>query len=630
MTIQNAQTRLHAFGDYAFEIPDVKVLEKPFNDLINPSNERITLSKLPRFTEKNQRLSDSLYKLFGYPSKVYYQDIANFIEAFTRPGDLVLDSMAGTGSTAIAALKTGRKAIISDASPTASFVSKGFVLQVDTTQLLDVYSKLMNKVRKTILRLYKIPCNCPSGCSSEAIIENIYVSDWYECPHCSHHFPLLGNYSGKRSVYSCPECHNQLNIGSPKDKRHRIKRRQPTTLDIMCNSCKCGKRRHKRAATENDLKVIHENLEKFKQENKDLWLPSTKIVTDRCYTRKGSWPGFKKGSQISALFTPINLWALGFLYRNISEITQPTLKHFMLFNFIGSLVRCSKRMYTTSVVKTYYQVPPVGKVQNVISVVERKFNDLIEAKSYQKKTIRQVDLAKTVRVYNWDARKLPLPSDSVDYVFLDPPYGGQVPYFELNLFHSSWLKEEERWSEEIIIPMETDEDPYYVDLWAKMITPAFQEIYRVLKPNRFFTLMFHNRSNLIWNRLQEILFTGMVENSGFVYKFIHSMERGTTFHTNQMDSTNPKTAFITYQKPALEERVNHLVNSGKVDWHKISSERIERLGKNVSLWEVQNEVIVYVHENGIFEVPSSIEIIRRLKDEGWDYNHESDEMVKSR
>jgi len=630
MTVHSGQTRLHVFRDYTFEIPDVKVLEKPFNDLINSGNERIVLEKFPRFTEKNRRLSDPLYKLFGYPSKVYYQDIANFVEAFTKPGDLVLDPMAGTGSTAIAALNAGRKAIISDASPAASFVAKGFLLPIEREPLLDTYYTVLNTITRPIHDLYSVPCRCPSGCTANGFIENFYVSDWYKCPSCSHHYPLLGNYVGKRSVYQCPKCGQKINIGSPKDKRNRIRRRWPTILDIVCLGCKCGNKRHKRNVTADDLKVIHSNLEEFKKKYKNLWVPTAKIVTDRCYTRKGSWPGFEKGACVSDLFSPINLYALALLYQRILEIKHSSLKHLMLFTFLGSLIRSSNRMYTTSVVKTYYQVPPVGKVQNVLAVFERKFNNLIEAKAYQKLIMKQVNLERTVRVFSWDARELPLPDNSIDYVFLDPPYGGQVPYFELNLFYSSWLKEEERWNDEIIIPMETDEDPYYVDIWAKMITPAFREIYRVLKPGRFFTLMFHSKSSLIWNKLQEILFTTMTRNGGFIYKFIYSMERGTTFHINQKDSSNPKTAFITYQKPFSEADRNHIDNSKKIDWHKISTERIARLGNQVSLWEVQNEVIIYVHQSGIFEVPSSVEIIKGFKHEGWEYNPESDKMVKSR
>jgi len=613
------------FTDNKTYLPNIDVLEKPFDNLINFENKQIVLSKFPRFTEKNERLRDPIYKLFGYPSKVYYKDIANFIEVFTYPGELILDPMAGTGSTAIAALKLGRKVIVSDASPTASFVAKGFVYPAKIEALFDVYFQLMQKVKKPILKLYTVPSRCESGCNKEGIIENIYVSDWYKCPSCSSQFPLFGNYIGKRSIYRCPHCGYQINIASPERKKLRVKRRKPTMFDILCEKCKCGRIKHRRKVTEEDLKIITKNLKEFKEKYPNLWIPKQRIITDRCYTRKGSWPGFKKGAPVSDLFHPINLWALAFLHYHIIQIQNQSLRHLMLFTFLSSLVRCSKRMYTTSVVKTYYQVPSVGKVQNVISVFSRKFNDLISAKRHQNKIFPPIELENWVRVYSWDARKLPLPDNSVDYVFLDPPYGGQVPYFELNLFYSAWLGEEEKWDIEVVIPMEKDGDPYYVNVWANLITPVFEEIYRVLKPGRFFTLMFHSRSNLIWNKLQEIL----LQKIGFEYKFIHSKERGTTFHINQKDSTNPQTAFITYQKP-FTKNVKKKIEKREINWRELSSKYLMPLGNRISLQEAQNEVIIYVHQNKIFNIPSTIEIISNLRKEGWEYFPKSDELVKRR
>lgn len=622
------QLGLYAFQNQESQIADINVLESSFDNLIDFENKQITPQKFPGFTVKNKRLGNPLYKLFGYPSKVYYEDIASFIRIFTNPRELVFDPMAGTGSTALAALRTGRKAIVSDLSPTASFVAKGFVFPIGLEPLFEVYNDLMKEIGGPISSLYTIPCRCTSGCTRDGIIQNIFVSDWYECPSCALHFSLLGNYLGRRSTYRCPQCGHQINIGSPEDKMYRIKRRHPTILDIVCYNCGCGNARHKRYVVQDDIRAMQRNVERTRREYKHVWTPSAKIVADRCYTRKGSWPGFKKGAPVSHLFSPMNLWALALLRRHIIQITNPSLHHLMLFTLLGSLVRSSKRMYTTSVVKTYYQVPSVGKEQNVLLVFERKFKDLIKAKKHQGRIMGRIDLAKSVRVYEWDARNPPLPDKSVDYVFLDPPYGGQVPYFELNLFYSAWLNKEERWHDEVVIPMETDDDPYYVDVWAELITPVFQQVYRVLKPGRFFTLMFHSRSDLIWNKLQEIIFTKIGKNKGFRYKFIHSKDRGTTFHINQKDSTNPKTAFVTYQKP-LEERIKGIPEKKtRIDWKELVSGRVLPLGNRVSLWDVQNEVILYVHEKGVFDVPSSIEIITNLSKLGWEYDSESDELIK--
>ncbi|MDL0190773.1 hypothetical protein, partial [Clostridioides difficile] len=67
-----------------------------------------------------------------------------------------------------------------------------------------------------------------------------------------------------------------------------------------------------------------------------------------------------------------------------------------------------------------------------------------------------------------------------------------VPYAELNLFYSAWLKEEEDLENEVIIPMDYDKKPEYVKEWGTQIENAFSEVYRVLKPGSYFTIVFQS------------------------------------------------------------------------------------------------------------------------------------------
>src|SRR2546426_10682551 len=49
--------------------------------------------------------------------------VRDYIERYTRVGDVVLDSFGGTGVTAIEALLLGRKAIHNDLNPFANFIT---------------------------------------------------------------------------------------------------------------------------------------------------------------------------------------------------------------------------------------------------------------------------------------------------------------------------------------------------------------------------------------------------------------------------------------------------------------------------------------------------------------------------
>ena len=71
------------------------------------------------FSDK-KRMSDPIFKSIGYPSKIFYPNIQKYIRSYTKPGAIVFDSCAGSGSTGIAALLEGRKALLIDDSPLAS------------------------------------------------------------------------------------------------------------------------------------------------------------------------------------------------------------------------------------------------------------------------------------------------------------------------------------------------------------------------------------------------------------------------------------------------------------------------------------------------------------------------------
>ena len=47
--------------------------------------------------------------------------------------------------------------------------------------------------------------------------------------------------------------------------------------------------------------------------------------------------------------------------------------------------------------------------------------------------------------------KVDLPDSSVDYVFTDPPFGGNIPYSEVNFINEAWLGRTTPISDEITI-----------------------------------------------------------------------------------------------------------------------------------------------------------------------------------
>jgi len=560
-------------------------------------------------TEKNSKLGDKLYRTFGYPSKVYYKDISRFIESYSEEGDVVLDPMCGSGATGLAALNSGRKAIINDGSALAHFGAKNIIYPAETYALQSEFRDLKTKVKSEIDSLYEVECHC---CGQLKPVNSVFQSDIYACPVCGEEYPLYGNKTDKKSTYQCPHCDGEMKTSIPKNKhKYRTERREPIEAKYKCRDCTCDDGiRHEIVVDESVLNLWQERLEQQQKKYEDVWIPQDRIVTDRWYTRENSWPGFEKGSRVVDLFTERNRLALAILNEGIEQIDDPDIRSQLKFAFISSLIRSSNRMYETSVVKTYYQIPSVGKVQNVWTVFERKFKTLTQSRDQ----IREItplsdpdDLLDWIRVLNQDAKSLTIPDNSIDYVFLDPPYGSQVGYYELNLFYSAWLRDSsESFDDEVIIPMETDDDPKYAQKWGEMMTPILRETKRTLKPGRYLTLLFHSKSDEIWNELRRIMFKKLdMRYIGYL-----DSERGTTIHTNRLSDTNLKSAYITFQKREGKTNITLSEDLSEDEYSLLQKKlksHIKENGKD-NFRELRDQVIRIVHEEQLGHVPSEEEI----------------------
>src|SRR5438046_6012608 len=75
-------------------------------------------------------VSGLTHRFYRYPARFSPEFVARAIDAFTQPGDYVLDPFMGGGTTVIESLAAGRKVLGCDINPLA-----GFLTRVKTTPL---------------------------------------------------------------------------------------------------------------------------------------------------------------------------------------------------------------------------------------------------------------------------------------------------------------------------------------------------------------------------------------------------------------------------------------------------------------------------------------------------------------
>jgi hypothetical protein len=73
----------------------------------------------------------SVHTLHWFPGNFIPQIPAAFIQVLSEPGDLVLDPFAGSGTSAIEAIRLGRRAIICDRMPACTLISAGKLAMLD-------------------------------------------------------------------------------------------------------------------------------------------------------------------------------------------------------------------------------------------------------------------------------------------------------------------------------------------------------------------------------------------------------------------------------------------------------------------------------------------------------------------
>ena len=230
------------------------------------------------------------------------------------------------------------------------------------------------------------------------------------------------------------------------------------------------------------------------------WYPTTPFGDDR-----EMWRGGHRDhgvSRVCNFWTKRNLWALARLWMeagNADSRLQPTVK----FTITG-LMQAASRMnrhepsFTASILPgTLY----VGALIEEASV-DRLWRPRIS------KTIamcRDIGRLSAAICSTESATQLSgIHASTVDYVFVDPPFGSNIFYADCSLLWESWLGyfTDERFEAVWNRSKKPAQGGKSLDDYERLMTEGFREMYRVLKPGRWASVVFHNSDARVWQAIQ--------------------------------------------------------------------------------------------------------------------------------
>jgi len=108
-------------------------------------------------------------------------------------------------------------------------------------------------------------------------------------------------------------------------------------------------------------------------------------------------------------------------------------------------------------------------------------------------------------------------NNSADYIFVDPPFGGNIMYSELNFYYEKWLGVSTDNTKEAI---QNDVQKKGIFQYQSLMEDSFNEFYRILKPNKWMTVEFSNTSAAVWNGIQTA-----IQRAGFIIANISALDK---------------------------------------------------------------------------------------------------------
>ena len=513
----------------------------------------------------------AIYNMHTYWSKKPHDAIRQYIRHYTKPGDLVLDPMCGSGGTALAALMEGRKAIAIDRSPAATFITKNYCTPVDVQELQKAFEELKAKVKPEIDWLYETRCD---RCGGKATTAYTVYSQVFQCPRCLEKVALFDciEVEGKtakgkpKKINTCPHCYKRGIIEEISTRGEKFGA-VPVLVSYICESgCKPkgGQRRHNDENAKKREYFVEFDIGKLKEiEAKQIlyWYPTHRMMhapeDQECWGVK--WrAGTSNFRTVDELFTKRNLWAIAAIRDKALKfernLTDPLL--FALDACILGVSKMVRESNTATMAGTYY-LPQISKEVKVPSSFQSKLEIAIQG--WQE----IASIERNLFISNESSTNLPnIIDNSIDYIFTDPPYAENVQYGELNFVWEAWLGFDTHWHDEEIIINEvrgkTEAD------WTNMMRQAMAECYRVLKPGRWISLCYHDTSEGTWALVQDIMAeVGFIVDKSDTALYFDTLQK--SYNQLTADKVTKRDLIINFRKPKPGEITSKIQMNGSED-----------------------------------------------------------------
>ncbi len=545
-----------------------------------PYDSTVLYSKEPFATDVSEGKNDPIYNAHSYHTKVPHKAIMRYILHYTQPGDLIYDGFCGTGMTGVAAQMCGdrtvvqamgfrvdsngaiyeqsnedgrlvwkpfsklgvRRAILNDLAPAATFIAYNYNTPANVSDFESEARKSLAAVESECGWMYQTLHSATEEQIAAALrkvadsnqpklvdvaplgrINYTVWSDVYSCGECAGEVVFwdvaVDAKAGKvRDEFPCPHCAAVLTKRSMertknlrRDREANETIRQAKQVPVLINYS-VGKRRFEKNPDVVDLALV----EKIDALQLDHWVPIEKLP-DGFNTRQ---PIESHGiTRVHHFYTRRNLTVLASLRHHLKKSRLEG----QLLCLVGDQLPRASKMHkiavsrlntnlskTAGILAGTLYVPSNQIEYSVLEMIGYRIADVSSYLGKRDATTKQL-------VFTGSTSRTLLPDNSLDYIFVDPPFGANINYSELNFLWEAWLRVFTNNGPEAI---ENKVHGKSLNDYRGLMTSCFKEAFRKLKPGRWMTVEFSNTQASVWNAIQTSL-----QEAGFVVANVSVLDK---------------------------------------------------------------------------------------------------------
>ena len=587
-----------------------------------PYDPTVKYSREPLAIDVSVGKTDAIYKAHSYHTKVPHLAIVPSILHYTQPGDVVLDGFSGSGMTGVAAQWCGtaptsyrfeleqawkkegraapqwgaRRAVLNDLSPAATFIGANYNIPFDVDAFAKAGKQLLKELEQDIGWMYE---TLHSDGKTKTRIEYTVWSQLYSCPHCAGEVNFteeaLDDESKRvKEFFACPHCAAELT--KTKLERLYVSRFDPETGKTIQTPKRApalivysvGKARYEKKPDATDLAL----LTRIETLALPVAVPTIEIPPMHM-THERARMDYSGVTHIHHFYLPRAAQAMGRLWAKAQAHPDARIRAFLIF-------MVEQGLRGMSVLNRYKPIqygriggsqvgldmPGVYYVSSISSEVSPWYQ--FEGKLGRLVSAFQNQWAKSGGVFitSGTAARIELPSDSIDYIFTDPPFGENIYYADLNFLVEAWHGvTTDAKPEAIIDKFKHKALPDY----QRLMQQCFVEYNRVLKPGRWMTVVFSNSKAAVWNAIQVAL-----QQAGFVVAEVTALDKVQGSYRQVTSTTAVKQDLvISAYKPngGLEDRFKNSGATVESAWDFVQAHL-----RNLSVTKAKNGELEFIVE----------------------------------